>query len=102
MGTVSFQISGISYYDFASSLSAAFGNNQIQVSSNPDYFAFYSGDTNQDGIIDVADVVDVFNDVNNFTSGYVSTDVNGDNFVDVSDLLITYNNANNVVSVITP
>lgn len=79
---------------------AAVGSNQIQVDSGPDRYAFYSGDENQDGNIDVTDVVNIYNDLNN--SGYVPTDINGDQFVDVTDLLITYNNATNVISVITP
>lgn len=53
----------------------------------------YNGDVNQDGIIDLTDLIQVYNDGSNFTSGYVVTDVNGDRFVDLTDVTIAYNNA---------
>jgi len=89
-------------YDFSDTSSSAFGNNMTQVDASPVRFAIYSGDENQDGIIDAADMIDIYNDVLAVTAGYVRTDVNGDDFVDVSDLIITYNNAINIVSVVTP
>lgn len=89
-------------YDFASSVTQAFGSNMIQVDASPARFAIFSDDVNQDGNVDVSDVVDVYNDANNFQSGYIVTDVNGDNFTDVSDLVITYNNSINFITKITP
>jgi len=86
-------------YDFTTAAGKAFGGNMVQKGSK---FCLYSGDVDQEGNIDVADVVAVFNDGNNFLKGYVRTDVNGDNFVDVADLLITYNNASMFISKITP
>ena len=89
-------------YDFTTSLSKAYGSNQIKVDSLPDKFAFYSGDVNQDATIDVGDIIEIYNDGLNFVSGYVRTDVNGDDFIDVADLVIAYNNSINFVSVIRP
>lgn len=89
-------------YDFTSSASQAFGNNMKQVDTSPVRFAIYSGDENQDGTIDVGDLIDIYNDVQIGQSGYVSTDISGDDFVDVSDLIVTYNNVINVVSVVRP
>jgi hypothetical protein len=81
----------------------AYGNNQIQVDTDPyDVFAFYSGDVNQDGTIDATDVSAIDNDASNFVSGYVVTDLTGDDFVDGTDFAIADNNAANFVSVITP
>lgn len=80
-------------YDLSSSQSSAFGNNLARVDFTPNTFAIYSGDVNQDGIIDASDLSEVDNDAFNSTSGYVRTDVNGDNFVDASDLSIVDNNA---------
>ena len=81
----------------------AFGNNQIQVDNSPyNVFAFYSGDVNQDGFIDLTDVLTIYNDANNFLTGYVVTDLNGDSIVDLTDLLIAYNNSVNFVSVMRP
>ncbi|MEO6695902.1 MAG: hypothetical protein ABIO41_11950, partial [Ignavibacteria bacterium] len=81
----------------------AFGNNMKQVDNLPVVrFGIFSGDVNQDGSVDVTDIINIFNDANNFVSGYVSTDVTGDDFVDAADLIITYNNSINFVSVVRP
>lgn len=89
-------------YDFTTSSSKAFGDNMKQVDTSPVRFAIHSGDVNQDGVIDVTDMLTVYNDLNNAVSGYVSTDVNGDRELDVSDIITVYNNAINIVEVITP
>ncbi len=89
-------------YDFAAAVTQAFGNNMKQVDASPVRFAVYSGDVNQDGIVDASDVSTVDNDAFNSLSGYVTSDLNGDYFVDASDLGIVDNNALNAVSVITP
>ncbi|MDQ3022552.1 MAG: hypothetical protein M3R36_18595, partial [Bacteroidota bacterium] len=89
-------------YDFTPAANKAFGSNQIQVDISPVRFAIYSGDVNQDGIVDVIDLGTIDNDAFNFASGYLVTDINGDNFVDVIDLGIADNNAANFVSVIRP
>lgn len=82
--------------------SDAYGSNQAQVDNSPVTFAIYSGDVNQDGIIDAADLSAVENDVAISLSGYVVTDLNGDDFADASDLSIVENNAALGISVITP
>lgn len=89
-------------YIFTTAASQAYGSNMKQIDTSPVRFGIYSGDENQDGTIDVGDLIDIYNDALAGQSGYVSTDINGDDFVDVSDLIITYNNSLNVVSVITP
>ncbi len=94
--------SGTLNYDFTASANKAYGSNQIQVDTSPLRFAIYSGDRNQDGIVDVTDIAGIYNDANNFVSGYVSSDMNGDNFVDVTDLVITYNNSIHFVAIIRP
>jgi len=101
--TFQFNSNSTSYsYDFTTSPLQAYGVNMIQVDVVPDLYAFYSGEVSGDEIVDVTDVVDIFNDANNFASGYIITDVNGDQFTDVDDLLIAYNNSNNFVSEIRP
>ncbi len=84
-------------YDFTTSLTQAFGNNMIIVDNTA---SFYSGDVNQDGTIELSDVLLIFNDVSNFTTGI--TDLNGNGSTDLSDLLIAYNNSKNFVHVISP
>lgn len=89
-------------FDFSSSPGTAFGGNQILVDTSPNKFAIYSGDINQDGIVDASDVSDVNNDAFNGVSGYVQTDVTGDDFVDAEDVSITNNNSFRGINVITP
>jgi hypothetical protein len=57
---------------------------------------------NQDGVVNLTDLVETYNASSNFTVGYVVTDVNGDNIVDLSDITIVYNNARGFVSKVTP
>ena len=81
----------------------AYGNNEIQVDNDPyNVFAFYSGDVNQDGVIDGTDTQLIDNDAFNFSTGYIVTDLNGDEIIDGSDALFAANNAANFVSAVTP
>ena len=89
-------------FDLSSSLSQAFGNNLKQADTSPVRFAIFSGDVNQDGTVDAADVSEVENAATNSVSGYVPTDVTGDNYVDAGDLSIVENNASLGVSAVTP
>lgn len=88
--------SGLSF----SQTNNAYGDNQKQV--EPGVFAIYSGDINQDGVIDISDQVPLDNDIFNFASGYVVTDLNGDGVVDISDQVILDNNIANFVGVFSP
>lgn len=86
-------------YDFSTSASQAYGNNQTLKGTK---YCIYSGDINQDGIIDGSDLSEVENAVNLNLSGYVNSDVNGDNSVDASDLSIVENNSSASVMVKAP
>ena len=86
-------------YNFTTAASQAYGNNLILKSGK---YCVYSGDANQNGIIDLSDVVNVNNASSVFTSGYVQQDVNGDSIVDLSDLILTLNNASVFVTKIIP
>ncbi|MEO6695727.1 MAG: dockerin type I domain-containing protein, partial [Ignavibacteria bacterium] len=97
-----FVYGGILNYDFTTAATQAFGNNMIQVDSAPVRFGIYSGDVNQDGVVDGIDLGRVDNDASNFVSGYVATDVNGDFIVDGTDFAIVDNNAANFVTKVTP
>ncbi len=89
-------------YNFTDSLSKAYSGNMIQADNSPLRYGIYSGDINQDGVIDAADVSSVDNDATGILTGYRATDLTGDRIVDVSDLSIADNNSNNSVSVIRP
>ena len=86
-------------YNFMSNSSQAFGNNMIQKGTK---WCFYSGDVNQDGVIDLTDVASVDIDNLNFVTGYTVTDVNGDNLVDLADLALVDTNNLNFISKIIP
>ena len=99
---IAFSLSTSVNYNLSSSSSQAFGSNQKQIDTSPLRFGIYSGDQNQDGFVNLKDVVNVFNSANAFTNGYVSSDMNGDNITDLSDLVITSNNAGAFVGKMVP
>ncbi len=82
-------------YDFTTSASQAFGSNLNQVESN--VWGVYSGDINQDGVIDGSDSTDLINDIAIVAFGNLVTDLNGDGVVDLSDVTFFYNNIENAV-----
>lgn len=92
-------VNSVANYDFTTASTKAFGNNMIQVGSK---WCVYSGDTDQDGVVDASDISVIDNDASNFVTGYVATDLNGDGTVDGTDAIIADNNAANFVSVIRP
>ncbi len=89
-------------YNFTTNSSQAFGINLIQISSSPAKFAVYNGDADQDGNVDLTDIILIYNDASVFLNGYINTDVNGDNIADLSDILIAFNNSGNFVEVVSP
>lgn len=91
-----------SSYNYTDASSKAYGNNMIQIDSTPVKFAIYNGDVNQNGAVDLDDVIQVYNDANGFASGYIVTDVTGNNLADLSDVLLAFNNSNLFVSVMKP
>jgi len=90
----------IKNYDFTNSNSQAYGNNMKLIGSK---YCIYSGDVNQDGFIDLFDVVPIYNDSKNFITGrYLVTDLNGDNVVDLADMTICSNNSKGFIRVRRP
>jgi len=89
----------LNLYDFTTAQTQAYGSNLTQKGGK---WCIYSGDINQDGVIDGTDLSSIDNDASNFASGYMRTDVNGDQVVDGSDLAIADNNASNFITVIKP
>lgn len=87
------------YYNFCNAAAQAYGNNLKLMNG---HFAIFSGDSNQDGLIDSSDLIAVDNDGITFETGYLSTDINGDGLIDSSDMIIIDNNAEAFVSKITP
>jgi hypothetical protein len=88
-------ISTVNNYDFTISQDKAYSNNfDNPMKSMPDgNFAIYSGDINQDGTIDIFDMMNAENDVINFDFGNILSDCNGDGVTDIFDMMIIENNA---------
>ncbi len=99
---VSYASGGTVDYSFISSATQAYGNNLVNADASPVRYAIYSGDVNQDGLVDLIDIVTVYNDASGFVTGYKVSDINGDNITDLSDILITSNNSSSFVSKVTP
>lgn len=86
-------------YNFTTDSAKAYGFNMIK---NGSKWVLYTGDVNQDGIIEGIDYSLVDNDAANFETGYISTDVNGDGIVEGSDFSLVENNASQFISAVTP
>ncbi|MBK7213175.1 MAG: hypothetical protein IPH88_07760 [Bacteroidales bacterium] len=86
-------------YNFSTSASQAYGDNQKLMSGK---YVIYSGDSNEDGIVDSGDMISVDNDVKDFVTGYITTDINGDGLVDSGDMIILDNNSALFIAKITP
>ena len=83
-------INNTTIYDFTTAASQAYGNNLKLKGSK---YCAYSGDINQDGIIDASDLIKVYNDSYvGLTGRYIVSDLNGDSVVDASDISTTDNN----------
>jgi hypothetical protein len=96
---ISISNSSSASYDFTSGSIKAYGGNLISVGGK---YCIYSGDVDNDNIIDVTDEIAVYNDASNTVSGYVDTDLNGDYFVDSSDILLVFNNSYLGIMTISP
>jgi photosystem II stability/assembly factor-like uncharacterized protein/PKD repeat protein len=95
---LSFSGSAVSH-NFTTAASQSFGNNLKLVSGK---YVIYSGDVNQDGIVDSGDMTLVNNAVNAFSTGYIPSDVNGDGITDSADMLLLDNNASLFIVRIKP
>ncbi|MHC1776271.1 MAG: choice-of-anchor J domain-containing protein [Lentimicrobium sp.] len=94
-------------YNFAISASQAYGSNQKDLNGNGSLWGLYSGDVSsisgeQDGYVDLFDLINVYNLNIVSASGYQPSDLTGDGYVDFIDLIIVYNNNVNSVGIITP
>lgn len=89
-------------YRFDVTDTSVLGSNELIVGTSPVRYGMYSGDVNQDGVVDLNDVVQIYNASNAFSSGYILTDVTGDNLADLIDVILAYNNSAGFVSAIKP
>ncbi|TAH38850.1 MAG: hypothetical protein EYC69_14290 [Bacteroidetes bacterium] len=70
-------------YNFSDSLGKAYGNNMVLMDSG--YYAFHSGDINQNGVVDSTDFNLVQTKVNQFSFGYLPEDLTGDWLIETKD-----------------
>ena len=99
-GGFSMNLTDTSFYDFTTAAAQAYGNN-LKLKGTK--YCAYSGDINQDGIIDATDLIKVYNDSYvGLTGRYNVSDLNGDSIVDASDISMADNNVYNGVMKIIP
>ena len=99
---VSYTRGSSSHHNFIQPDGQAYGNNQAVVSTSPFYRGMYSGDVDQNGAINLADMIGIYNDAINFVTGYEVTDVDGNFITDLTDLLYASNNNSAFVTVVRP
>jgi hypothetical protein len=87
-------------FDFTTAAPQAFGANQKDVGSGK--FVFWSGDANQDGIVDSGDMNLIDNASTAITIGYYPEDLNGDGIVDSGDMNIADNNSTAIIMALLP
>lgn len=87
-------------YDFTSDSAKVLGANVIKMNNR---WCLYSGDVNQDGLIDDEDLNIIYYDMNSIQSGYyLTSDLNADGYIDSDDTQICYNNKIRGVAKVTP
>ncbi len=87
-------------YDFTTAASKAYGNNMLDLGGG--VYGIYTGDINQDEVIDGSDIPELYNDIENSAFGDLNTDLNGDGSVDNSDLPFLFDNSENSIFAIHP
>lgn len=78
-------------YDFSTGAATAYGSNLSDLKDGR--YGIWSGDVNQDGLIESTDYSGIENAVTTFLYGYVPEDLTGDNIVEASDYSLVENNA---------
>lgn len=89
-------------YNFTTAINMVYGNNSVQIDNSPVKYGLFSGDVNQDGQINLDDIVIIQNDANLFKSGYLASDISGNNLVELTDVITAINNAADFVHKISP
>lgn len=77
-------------YDFTNLASKSYGSNEVSLGDGN--FAIWSGDVNQDGLINMTDLTSLESSLLSYLLGYYSQDLNGDNLVESADMSLIENN----------
>lgn len=87
--------SAINEYDFSTDASKAYGNNLILKASR---YCIFSGNVVRNHEINLDDIIQIINSSGLFTTRLNVNDLTGDKLVDLSDVLIVFNNSSRFVS----
>lgn len=85
-------------YDYSVSQSNAYGSNQVLKGTK---WCLYSGDVNQDGTIDLNDIIPILSDYDNLDF-HIENDLNMDGTVDLNDAVFVLSGYDNLVGVVMP
>lgn len=86
-------------YDFTTSKTKAYGDNQIL---NNGEYCIYGGDVDQNGSVNLTDLLEIYNNSSGFSYGYDVTDVTGNNITNLEDVILSYNNSSAFVTKFRP
>jgi hypothetical protein len=87
-------------YDFTDNPAKAYGDNMIIVA--PGHYAIYSGDINQDGMIESLDYLKLETDILYILFGYEPSDITGDGVVESADYNLIENNILKIIFLSRP
>ena len=87
--------SALNEYDFSTDSSKAYGNNLILKASR---YCIFSGNVVRNHEINLDDIIQIINSSGLFTTRLNVNDLTGDKLVDLSDVLIVFNNSSRFVS----
>jgi hypothetical protein len=87
-------------YDFSDMAARAYGSNLKLL--EPGIYGVFAGDVNNDGVVNLTDLMLINTDAATFARGYMNPDVNGDGIVDALDFILTDNNSAQFVQRIIP
>ncbi len=77
-------------YDFTNAASKSYGSNQVPLGDGN--YAIWSGDVNQDGVINTVDLTSLEGSLLGYLVGYYSQDLDGDHLVETADYCLIENN----------
>ena len=89
-------------YNYTNASNKAYGNNMKQVNTSPVRYGIYSGEVIHDGLVDLNDLLMIYNASSVFSTGYIITDLTGNNIVDLNDLILAFNNMSGYAAVVRP
>jgi PKD repeat protein len=98
-GSILFNSPSVSY-DFSDQITKSYGSNQVSLGDGN--FAIWSGDINQDGIINTSDLTSLEGSLLSYLLGYYSQDLNGDHLVEAADYSLLENNLPLMLMVLKP